>query len=54
MILTELGKKAWAGKVGKDMKKLIPAGRFGYPEEVAAIATFLASDAANLITKEIL
>lgn len=52
VILTELGKKAWAGKVGEDMKKLIPAGRFGYPEEVAAIATFLASDAANLITGE--
>lgn len=40
VILTELGKKAWAGQVGEDMKKLIPAGRFGYPEEVAACALF--------------
>ncbi|ARJ82889.1 D-threitol dehydrogenase [Listeria monocytogenes] len=51
VILTELGKKAWAGQVGEDMKKLIPAGRFGYPEEVAA-ALFLVSDAASLITGE--
>lgn len=52
VILTELGKKAWAGQVGEDMKKLIPAGRFGYPEEVAACALFLVSDAARLITGE--
>lgn len=52
VVLTELGKKAWAGEVGENMKKLIPAGRFGVPEEIAAIALFLASDAANLITGE--
>ncbi|HAA8019587.1 TPA_asm: D-threitol dehydrogenase [Listeria monocytogenes] len=52
VILTELGKKAWAGQVGEDMKKSIPAGRFGYPEEVAACALFLVSDAASLITGE--
>lgn len=52
VILTELGKKAWAGEVGENMKKLIPAGRFGYPEEVAAAAVFLASEAADLITGE--
>lgn len=52
VILTELGEKAWAGEVGENMKKQIPAGRFGYPEEVAGVALFLASDAANLITGE--
>lgn len=32
------------------MKKKIPARRFGYPEEVAAVAVFLAADATDLIT----
>ncbi|MDR1519242.1 MAG: D-threitol dehydrogenase, partial [Planctomycetota bacterium] len=50
VILTELGKKAWAGETGEAMKRKIPAGRFGYPEEVAAAAVYLASDAANLVT----
>lgn len=52
VILTELGRKACAGEAGDAMKKLIPAGRFGYPEEVAAVSLFLASDAAGLITGE--
>ncbi|WP_461179170.1 SDR family oxidoreductase [Virgibacillus ainsalahensis] len=52
VVLTELGKKAWAGEKGEKAKKEIPLGRFGYPEEVAAIALFLASDATNLITGE--
>ena len=52
VILTELGRQAWAGEAGEAMKRLIPAGRFGYPEEVAAVALFLASDAAGLITGE--
>lgn len=52
VILTELGKKAWVGEKGEQAKKEIPLGRFGYPEEVAAIALFLASDATNLITGE--
>jgi len=50
VILTELGEKAWAGEPGEKMKKKIPAGRFGYPEEVAAVAVFLAADASDLIT----
>ncbi|REJ27053.1 MAG: D-threitol dehydrogenase [Bacillaceae bacterium] len=52
VILTELGKKAWSGEKGEKAKKEIPLGRFGYPEEVAAVALFLASDAANFITGE--
>jgi NAD(P)-dependent dehydrogenase (short-subunit alcohol dehydrogenase family) len=50
VVLTELGKKAWAGEVGEAMKQMIPAGRFGLPDEIAACAVYLASDAANLIT----
>lgn len=52
VILTELGKKAWAGEKGEKAKREIPLGRFGYPEEVAAVALFLACDATNLITGE--
>ena len=52
VVLTELGKKAWAGAVGEAMKMKIPVKRFGYPEEIAAVALFLASDAANMITGE--
>jgi NAD(P)-dependent dehydrogenase (short-subunit alcohol dehydrogenase family) len=50
--LTELGKRAWAGQVGEDMKALIPVGRFAHPEEVAAVALFLASGAADMINGE--
>lgn len=50
VVLTSLGEKAWAGEKGEEMKKQIPAGRFAYPNEIAACAVFLASDAANMIT----
>jgi glycerol dehydrogenase len=50
--LTELGKRAWGGQVGEDFKKLIPVGRFAFPEEVAAVALFLASQAADMINGE--
>jgi 3-oxoacyl-[acyl-carrier protein] reductase len=33
-----------------ELKKMIPAGRFGRAEEVAALAAFLASDEAAYIT----
>ena len=49
VVLTELGKKAWDGKKGEDLKKLIPTGRFALPEEIAATAVFLASDGADMI-----
>ena len=37
-----------------DLKKMIPTGRFGKPEEVAALAAFLASDEAGYITGEVI
>lgn len=50
VVLTELGRKAWDGPHGDALKELIPMGRFAYPNEVAAAAVFLASDAAGMIT----
>jgi NAD(P)-dependent dehydrogenase (short-subunit alcohol dehydrogenase family) len=49
VVLTELGHKAWDGPRGDALKQLIPTGRFAYPDEIAAAAVFLASDAAAMI-----
>jgi D-threitol dehydrogenase (NAD+) len=49
VVLTELGRSAWAGPKGDALKALIPTGRFALPEEVAAAAVYLASDAAAMV-----
>ena len=49
VVLTDLGRKAWAGAKGEALKALIPTGRFALPEEVAAAVLFLLSDAAGMI-----
>ena len=49
VVLTDLGRNVWAGEKGEAFKKLIPSGRFAYPCEIAAVALFLASDAAAMI-----
>lgn len=49
VVLTELGKKAWAGPKGDAFRALIPTGRFAEPEEIAAAALFLASDNADMV-----
>ena len=50
IVLTELGKKAWEGDKGDEMKDKIPARRFADPSEIAACALFLASEASDMIT----
>jgi NAD(P)-dependent dehydrogenase (short-subunit alcohol dehydrogenase family) len=54
VVLTELGKQAWAGEKGEEMKTKIPVGRFATPEEIAASVVFLASDAAAMINGHLL
>ena len=49
VVLTELGRKAWEGPQGEALKAMIPAGRFAYPEEIAAAAVYLASDEAAMV-----
>lgn len=51
VILTPMGEKAWADPIKRaKMLEQIPIGRFGYPEDVAGLVLFLASEASNLIT----
>jgi NAD(P)-dependent dehydrogenase (short-subunit alcohol dehydrogenase family) len=49
VVLTDLGIKAWDNPKGDALKKLIPAGRFAYPSEIAAAAVFLASGASAMV-----
>jgi NAD(P)-dependent dehydrogenase (short-subunit alcohol dehydrogenase family) len=49
VVLTELGKKAWAGEKGEAAKKEIPVGRFALPREVAGAALFLACGASDMV-----
>lgn len=52
IVLTPLGEKVWNNEKGEAFKSQIPSGRFAYPQEVAACAVFLASEAANMINGE--
>ena len=49
VVLTALGRKAWDNPEGEALKAQIPAGRFALPEEIAAAAVYLASDAARMV-----
>ena len=50
IVLTELGHAAWDGPVGDAFKENMPSKRFAEPEEIAAVISFLVSDASAMIT----
>jgi NAD(P)-dependent dehydrogenase (short-subunit alcohol dehydrogenase family) len=50
VVLTDLGKKAWAGPVGDAFKKEMPSERFAEPDEIAGTIAFLCSGTAGMIT----
>jgi len=52
-IARQRGGTAWEGAKGDQLNAQIPTGRFAYPEEIAAAAVFLASDAAAMINGSI-
>lgn len=49
VVLTPLGIDAWDNEQGAAHQAEVPVGRFAMPEEIAAVAAFLASEAANMI-----
>ncbi len=49
VVLTPLGREAWEGAKGDSLLTQIPVGRFAEPEEVAALAAFLASRSSSML-----
>ena len=49
VVMTPLAKELWDNPQGEALKAQIPTGRFAEPDEIAAVAVFLASDAAKMI-----
>jgi len=53
LIKTDMTNAIWSNPAGEDyVRRRIPAGRIGLPEDIAGLAVFLASDAASFIHGE--
>lgn len=51
---TPMGALGWSGEKGEKARRDIPMGRFVKPPEVAAAAVFLCSEAAQMITGDVM
>ncbi len=49
VVLTDLGRQAWAGPKGEAHMAQIPTGRFALPQEVAAAVLFLSSNGSDMV-----
>ena len=49
VVMTPLARELWDNPDGEALKAQIPTHRFAEPEEIAAVAVFLASDTAKMI-----
>lgn len=50
VVMTEMGRTAWAGEKGEAFLRDIPLGRFAEVEDVAVAVLFLCSQGATMIT----
>jgi NAD(P)-dependent dehydrogenase (short-subunit alcohol dehydrogenase family) len=53
-ILTDQTREVFSGEVGKSVSAQIPMRRLGGPEDIAGVASFLASEAAGYVTGQVL
>ena len=54
LIRTEFARALWEGEDGKAFAARTPLGRLGEPEDIAGVASFLASDAAKFVTGQVI
>ncbi|MDG2242131.1 MAG: SDR family oxidoreductase [Rhodospirillaceae bacterium] len=54
LIRTDFARALWEGEDGQAFAARTPLGRLGEPEDIAGVASFLASDAARFITGQVI